>query len=393
MIMVRLIMFTGKGGVGKTTTSNAVAIWFATHGFKTLLLSADPAHSIGDSLNVKIGTDPTPVPDVPALHAMEIDSKKEYAKLKAYIKRTSKGNIDKFLTEAGLPGMTELAALYRVYTYVFDIRYDIIVVDTPPSGHTLDMLDLPQRLDELAEAVKKIIDNLNTFKKLFSLDASRKTTDRIDSMQDCVKRLKWLFGNTNITSFNLVSTAEYMSLREEMRTYVKLEEHGIRVNNIVLNKLQPVPENGAGGAGSNYNCPFCTTRYNNQAYYVNVIDNEFKPKGINIIKILASAKEIVGTDLLARVGDDIIGQLETGLDVKQAYMTEPKHNGDPGAVVRTQLPYVEPKFLKVFVEDTKVIFTINYGLHEDVINVLNFKRPIRQAIPFNDNNHLSFNII
>lgn len=381
-------MFTGKGGVGKTTACVAVSSWLAREGFKTLLLSADPAHSIGDSLGMKISNEPTVMTDISSnLFLMEIDGKHEYNKFKAYVKKNSKNNVDKFLTDAGLPGMNELASLFRVFTYVYDIRYDIIVLDTPPSGQTLDMLSLPDTLDQVTESVKNIIDNLNTWAKLFARPATNKANKRIDDIKGCVNKLKWLFANTNITSVNLVSTAEYMSLRESMRTYNELSGHGIKVQNILLNKLQPQPNDHGG------RCMFCSTRRDQQLRYINTIENEFRPKGVDIVKINASPTEVVGSDMLLRVGDDIIHQLTDIIDVRQACVTQSPEPGQQGVVVQTQIPYVEHPFLKVRINENDVIFSINYGLHEDVHNVLNFQRPIQVAEPFNDLGNLSFRVV
>src|SRR5688500_13064235 len=143
----------GKGGVGKTTTAAALAVSLADAGRAVLVLSVDPAHSLGDALEVELGPEPLRVPGVPRLRGMEIDATREQARFLdshrgsllrlldrgSYLDRDDIGSF----VELALPGADELAALFRLMELAA-APDSYVVVDTAPTGHTLRLLDLPR---------------------------------------------------------------------------------------------------------------------------------------------------------------------------------------------------------------------------------------------------------
>ena len=154
----KIAMFCGKGGVGKTTSSSATAIHFALKGYRTLLISTDPAPSLSDILEVDVGGEITPLESVQGLHAVELDYDKivELWKEKygdeVYEVVTSFLPVEEEIIDyiAGAPGIDQEFALSYVYDLYMDGEYDIIIWDTAPSGGTLALLNLSSRDDALA---------------------------------------------------------------------------------------------------------------------------------------------------------------------------------------------------------------------------------------------------
>ena len=173
--MARLLLFGGKGGVGKTTTSTATAIHLADCGLKVLLVSSDPAHSTSDSLGVDIGTEPTPVPGVEGLYGLEMDPESKLSNLLPKLGNmvdgmnsggglgglgglgmmldpSAKQELDEIKSDVKtsdmiLPGLDEALAFDELLKHVEDPNWDVIVFDTAPTGHTLRFLSLPEIIE------------------------------------------------------------------------------------------------------------------------------------------------------------------------------------------------------------------------------------------------------
>ncbi|MDP9349290.1 MAG: ArsA family ATPase, partial [Gemmatimonadota bacterium] len=144
----------GKGGVGKTTVAAALAVALADAGERVLVLSVDPAHSLGDALGVELGGGPAPVPGAPGLEALEVDPEGEQERFLAehrealarIVERGSyleRADVDALL-DLSLPGLDELSAMLRLMALADDAPARRVVVDTAPTGHTLRLLDLPR---------------------------------------------------------------------------------------------------------------------------------------------------------------------------------------------------------------------------------------------------------
>lgn len=169
--MMRIILYTGKGGVGKTSISAATAIQIAKQGLKTLVMSTDPAHSLGDSFGVKLSSEPLEIRE--NLWAQEINTiyemEKGWGKLQKYITLlfTSKAADDITTEELTMfPGMEDLISLLRVLDYYKQNTYDVIIIDCAPTGETLAMLSFP---DMLGWWMEKLFPIKRKVLKLFAL--------------------------------------------------------------------------------------------------------------------------------------------------------------------------------------------------------------------------------
>ncbi|MFX0072617.1 MAG: ArsA family ATPase [Candidatus Hermodarchaeota archaeon] len=190
LLNLKMVMFGGKGGVGKTTCAASSAIWAAEHGRNTLIISTDPAHSLGDSLGVELPPgEPTPIDGIQNLTALEINPKANMAELQGLTAMNPMedmglgGMMEGFgmedvadMASMNPPGIDEALAFGKVLEFIeTDHDYDLIVFDTAPTGHTLRFLSLPETLSgwigKLLKLRMRIGKLFGMFKKMFSCHA------------------------------------------------------------------------------------------------------------------------------------------------------------------------------------------------------------------------------
>ena len=247
---MRLILYSGKGGVGKTSLSAATAIRAAGLGHRTLVVSTDSAHSLADALDVKLGGDPTKV--APKLEAMEVDVSEELARhwgvIHDYLTRfmTFQGVEETVAEEiAILPGMEELFSLLRVRTFADSGRYDLIVIDCAPTGDTVRMLGVPEILNFYFSRIFPI---QRTVLRTVRPVAQRMTDMPIPS-DDVFGAVKSLYAqmegmgpllqDAKKSSIRIVLNPEKMVINESQRLYTYLNLFGFPVDAVIANRVLP----------------------------------------------------------------------------------------------------------------------------------------------------------
>jgi arsenite-transporting ATPase len=375
-MMVRAVLLTGKGGVGKTTTSCAMALWFAKNNFRTLILSTDPAPSVGDCFNQPVGKKPVAIDGVDNLWALEIDGEYEYDVLYDYIKHNTQESY-KFISQKGAPGMNEMASLFRVTTFLYSLKYDVIVIDTAPTGHTLEMFNLPTTLADTMDKVKTMLSSINSWKQFLSGNKGKRTSARIDTLIGCIEKVSDMISNPDVTHFSLVTIPEFMALRETIRAYNDFKEHGAVARNIILNKMQP----------GNGNCQFCGEKRKLHNFYLRKLIDEFGED--MVIKLNETPREVGGMETLSDMGRKIMHQM-ANINVKPSYRVIASNGG---FIVYTQIPFVQPQHLSFKIaNDTNgnvLYMTINFGMHEDIRNALSFPGSISSVRAVNDDGRLT----
>jgi len=247
---MRIVLVTGKGGVGKTTVAAATALAAADGGSRTLVTSTDPAHSLADALAVPLGSEPGPI--VANLDGQQIDTQRQLDRYWGSIRRQLMDLLDwggaggieaeEFLV---FPGMDELFALLEVNRHARSGAYDVIVVDCAPTAETLRLLSLPEVLSWYFERV------LPTERRL--MRAARPILTRItdlpipqdevftsaQSVFESIEGVKELMSDPEVTSARLVVNPEKMVIDEARRTYSYLSLFGYGVDGVVVNRVLP----------------------------------------------------------------------------------------------------------------------------------------------------------
>ncbi len=304
---MRLIIYTGKGGVGKTSTSAATAHRLSKLGYRTLLMSTDSAHSLGDSLGVDVGCEIKTISK--NFDALEIDiiheMRTKWADIQKYIAdfMLSQGMGDITAEEMAMfPGMEMISALFYVNQFSEEGRYDVIVMDTAPTGETLRLLSLPE------VANWYVVRFYSMFKKLMSLARatvgkmtsiplpSSEVMDSIDILKDTMQRVGKILDDPDRTTVRLVLNPEHMVIKETMRAYTYLSLYNRNVDMLVVNKVIPEEAMETG---------FFSEKLEEQREHIQYIHDAFDPMEIRLCPMRKT--ELRGLEMLEVMAQSVYG--------------------------------------------------------------------------------------
>ena len=220
----KAIFFTGKGGVGKTTISCIAALYISQKGFKTLLVTTDPAAHIGEVLDMKVGSEPTRITD--NLYAVMVDQEEAFRQYKERVLNEAKGKYSEDMLaameeELNSPCTEEMAAFDRFAQFIESREYDAIVFDTAPTGHTLRLLDLPF---DYAKQIEMMI-------------SSSEGADVKKSAQNRFKKIIQMLRDKNSTVFCIVLYPESTPIMESYRAMLDLKNAGIETQLVIANMV------------------------------------------------------------------------------------------------------------------------------------------------------------
>lgn len=247
---MRIIIYTGKGGVGKTSIAAATACRLADNGKKVLIISTDQAHSLGDCFEKKLNGEPVRI--FKNIDALEIDtvyeSKKAWKNVHDYLKQiiTEKANGGIEVDEALLfPGFDELFSLLRILDAYQDNKHDVIIVDCAPTGETLSLLCYAERLTVFADKIIPMIRTVNT--AIGSLISKKTSVPKpkdivFEEFAALIKRLAQLqkiLRDRTVTDIRIVITPERIVLEEARRAYTWFQLYDFGVDAIFINKIYP----------------------------------------------------------------------------------------------------------------------------------------------------------
>jgi arsenite-transporting ATPase len=315
---MRVFLFTGKGGVGKTTTSAATALRLADRGVKTLLLSTDAAHSLSDALGLELSGEPTEV--APGLDAVQIDTQHRFEAAWNEVQRylldlMSQGGVDPITAEelTVLPGIDEVLALLAVRDLAASGCWDAMVVDCAPTAETLRLLALPEALAWYLQRVfpvhRKLARGMRPLTAMLGRGAAippEAAFDAVVRLVDELASVQALLADPDVTSVRLVLTPEAVVTAEARRTFTALALYGYRVDEVIANRVFPQADSD-GGQVSAWQQSWIAA----QAEQLALIQDSFA--GLPMRCASYRPNEPVGADALRAVASDLYG-IEPGDD-------------------------------------------------------------------------------
>ena len=286
----RTVFFAGKGGVGKTVASCVTAVWLARQGFKTLLLTTDPAAHLGDVLDTPVGDQVTAISGQPQLWAAKIDPKSAAEVYKARIVEDARRRgrpesaIKVMEEELDSPCTEEMAAFDKFIDYASQEEWQAIVFDTAPTGHTLRLLELPVDWSKQIDV------------KIF---ASVETTAADDVAKKRFGKVIEMMSDPEQSTFAFVMYPEATPILEAWRAAQELGSVGIHPGLVVANMVIP-PEQAT--------TPFVQSRRAMQEKYLADIVKRFR---VPLVQIPLLPREVKGLTMLAELGDELYGEKVT----------------------------------------------------------------------------------
>jgi arsenite-transporting ATPase len=325
--VVRILLFSGKGGVGKTSLAAATGVKLAELGYRTLVMSIDPAHSLGDSFDLNDElfhahtSDPLPINDKLSILELNIQKeiKRHWQEISSYVSsvlRTTGISGVEAEELAILPGMEELSAMMYINQYRREQTYDVIVLDAAPTAESMRFISMPTTLDwylkhifpfqrNLLKAVRPIANRVAPFE--LPTDSYfvniRSLFEKLEGVDDIME-------DPNTTSVRLVTNPEKMVLRETQRAFVYFSLHGLTVDSVIVNRVLPADVKDA----------WFSEWHASQEKVLHEIEEYFAPVPVKRVPLFSH--EVLGKKRLQELAELLYPGGE-----------------DPSAVTRTEKPY------------------------------------------------------
>ncbi|WP_051581126.1 ArsA family ATPase [Pseudonocardia acaciae] len=319
---MRILLFTGKGGVGKTTLAAATAARVARAGRKALVVSADPAHSLGDALDAPLDAEPTEVG--PGLFAAHLDNRAllegAWGELRGHLRTVLAGaGVDELVADelTWLPGVEELLALGEVQRLAGTGLWDVVIVDCGPTAETLRLLGLPEAIGGYLERLYPA--HRRAVRGLLAGIASGKTgapngsldwdgaADALGRLAEQVAALRAMLADHDSTSIRLVLTPERLVAAESRRTMTALALHGLRVDGIIANRMVPPIAPSTWGPAARW----VRARHAEQQEVLGELSALWSGCDGGAVRVVPyTAAEPIGLTALAELGDEVYGEDE-----------------------------------------------------------------------------------
>ncbi|MDB2263322.1 TRC40/GET3/ArsA family transport-energizing ATPase [Halorubrum ezzemoulense] len=324
------VLYGGKGGVGKTTMAAATGLASAAGGVRTLVVSTDPAHSLSDTYETEIPAEPARIREDVPLYAAEIDPDAAVDEGMFGADGDPLGGLGEMGDAMGgmggegpmggaegedgeglggllggtMPGADEAAAMRQLLEYLDDPRFDRVVVDTAPTGHTLRLLQLPEIMDSMLGRVMKLRQRfsgmMDGIKGMFGGgDDDPDPSADLEELRERIERLRAVLRDPAKTDFRVVMIPEEMSVVESERLVARLDEFGIPVNTLVVNRVMEGVGDVTGGNGAGIDpdwvvepnpdtCEFCARRWEVQQSALRQATDLFRARDVKRVPLLAN---------------------------------------------------------------------------------------------------------
>ena len=336
---MRIVLFTGKGGVGKTTTASATALRLADRGLKTLLLSTDIAHSLADALDVPLTDEPAEV--APGLWAVQINTQDRFEVAWRDVQRflvdmLARSGVDPITADelTVLPGVDEVLALLAVRDLALAGDWDALVVDCAPTAETLRLLALPEALSwyltKVFPAQRRVARSIRPIASMLGrgdVVPPDNIFDALLRLNDELAAVRQLLGDSSVTSVRLVLTPESVVAAEARRTFTALSLYGYAVDLVIANRVFPPGDDEWRQGWA-------------RAQQQQLVSIRESFAGLPVCELPYRAAEPVGFDALREVADSLYGELP-GVDPAQLQPPRELMHIDPVGdeyVLRMSLP-------------------------------------------------------
>jgi arsenite-transporting ATPase len=339
---MRIILYVGKGGVGKTSIAAATAIRSAESGKRTIVVSADAAHSLGDSFDIELSSEPARI--LENLWAQEIDATNELEKFWGKMQKNLTALFGaKVVNEIAnsemiaFHGFEDLLSLFRILRYCMEGEYDVIVIDCAPTGETLAMLSYPELLRRWLMVILRTL-NPSAAKIVGKMNA----INEIESLCRQFEKIKLILSNRDTTSIRVVVNPEKMVVKEAQRSFTYLNMYDFNVDAVMVNKLIP----------DSVSDDYFVTWKDSQRKYVEMISDSFQPVPIYFAPWFE--KETVGIEMLKRLANALF-QDEDPTEIKYKKRTFEILRTEVGYSLSIYLPFSDKNDLSLDLRGDELI--------------------------------------
>ncbi|KNF08343.1 arsenite efflux ATP-binding protein ArsA [Gottschalkia purinilytica] len=350
---MRIILYTGKGGVGKTSIAAATAAKSAQSGKKTLIISADPAHSLGDALDISLESEPIEIME--NMWAQEINTlyemEKGWKKVQDYLTSLFTAKTVKDITTEELtifPGMEDLLSLLRILDYYKSKTYDVIIVDCAPTGETLKLLSFPEMLrwwmEKLFPLKRKALKILGPVAQpILGLPMPDDSVmGEIENLYIKLDEMRNILIDRDTTSIRIVVNPEKMVIKESQRSFTYLNIYNFNVDSIIVNRVIP----------DDVNEGYFKEWKEIHKKYLKEIHDSFSP--VPIYHAPLFDQELVGIDMLIKMSN-IIFKNDNAVDIKYSNRTQKIEKIDDDYVYSVYMPFMKKQDLDLNQKGDEII--------------------------------------
>jgi arsenite-transporting ATPase len=345
---LRIILYTGKGGVGKTSVAAATALRCASLGHRTCVLSTDTAHSLADSLDLPLGPEPQHIAD--NLWAQEVDVhysiQKHWGTFQKYMSSVlTRRGVDELFAEefAVLPGLDEGASLLWLNQYVQENSFDVVIIDAAPTAETLRLLSLPdvsrwwfERLFPLSQGAMRMLRPVARPLLAGMPLPDEETLKALEALFDQLGQIHTLLADPAHSSMRLVINAEKMVIKETQRTFTYLNLYGYVTDAVICNRLLPPQVSD----------PYFAGWKASQAANLKLSEECFAPLPVFTAPLFS--QEMGGLELLSALADELFGQR----DPADRFFDQPAHSivprDDGGYTLNVPLPFAAKDDIELY---------------------------------------------
>ncbi len=369
---MRIILYLGKGGVGKTTVAAATAVRSAQLGYKTLVASTDIAHSLADSFDRPL--DAKPIEIAPNLWAQEIsvvaDIVNYWDVLQGFVSNMIRegDRLNKVVADelSAFPGMDEIVSLLHINKQAKERHFDRVIIDAAPTGETIRLLTMPDTFrwyaGHLARYRTGVMKAIRPFAGRF-LNAPVEILDALEKLDAATAELRTTLSDPEISSYRVVLQPEKMVMREAERAVSYLGLFNYPVDSVIINRI--LPENLGEGA-------FYQKRREIQAKYLEMIEANFAP--LPLWRAPYYDHEVVGTDALARLAADCFGDNDPCQIFYRGKLQEIEELPDGSCIMRLSMPFVTGSDVKLRKRGDEMFITIGNFKREMILPTVLAKR-------------------